>query len=101
MVAVYLTYTGYQLPLVQKVSCIHTDLLQNMSASSVWTPEDVAKCVEVHDTARSASCPKYPLGMESQEAMDAFYKELNIHIPSTNKSNNPPSSVKPTHNLSS
>ena len=48
------------------------------------------KCGKVHKTARSASCPKYPLGTLIQEVMEVFYKELNNNIPSTNKSNNPP-----------
>ena len=57
------------------------------------------KCGEVHKTAKGASWPKYPSGTASQEVMEAFYKSLNIHIPSTKESNDPPSSDKPPRNV--
>ena len=59
------------------------------------------KCVEICETDGSVSCPKYPLITSIHEVMDSFYKYLNIHIPSTKKSNNPPSSTKPLHDVSS
>ena len=54
------------------------------------------KSGDFHKTARSASFPKYPSGRVIQEVMDTFYKELNIHNPSTKNSNNPPKQCKTT-----
>ena len=100
LVAVSLTDNGSQLMLVQKVSCIHATLLPKTVRKFCLKFRGCFKCGEVQKTARSASCPTYPLDTSSQELMDTFDKEFKTHIPSTNNSNNPTISAKKTHNVS-